>query len=55
MVIDNQVGVAVVALAIFAHAWCGRMQGPPVVLSIVGWVINVLTLIILIGCWVQLK
>lgn len=55
MYIDNQVAVAVVALAIFAHAWNGRMQGNPAVLSVIGWAINALTLLILIGCWVHLR
>jgi len=55
MVIDNQVAVAVVALAIFAHAWCGHITASPALLSGVGWAINLLTLLVLIGCWVQLK
>jgi hypothetical protein len=55
MVIDNQMGVAVVALAIFAHAWASKIQGKPRIVSAIGWVINVLTLVVLIGCWVQLK
>jgi hypothetical protein len=38
----------VVALAIVAHGWAGRMQGPPAVLSVIGWAVNIIALIVLV-------
>jgi hypothetical protein len=55
MTIDNNVtAVVIVALAIYAHAWHGRMLGRPRVLSAIGWVVNILTGIVLFLCWVRL-
>lgn len=48
---DN--GAAIVALAIFAHAWVSRLQAPPPVLSAIGWVIVVLAFIALVAVWVR--
>jgi hypothetical protein len=44
---------ALIAAAIFAHAWSGRIQGPPAVLSAMGWVIHGLTLLALLNVWVR--
>jgi len=38
-------GSAIIALAIFTHAWTSRIQGDPRVLSVVGWAMNVLTVL----------
>jgi hypothetical protein len=40
--------VLLIALAIIAHGWAGRMQGPPAVLSAIGWAINILALLALV-------
>jgi hypothetical protein len=54
MHIDTTVaGAAIVALAIFAHAWHGRITGNPVLLSVLGWVINILTALALLACWLR--
>ena len=34
-------GPAIIALAIFAHAWQGRIQGDPRILSAIGWIVQV--------------
>lgn len=44
---------AIVALAIFAHAWSGRIIAPPAVLSVIGWIVNVLAMIALLSMWVR--
>jgi len=46
-------GAALIALAILAHAWAGRLQGPPAALGVIGWVINILTIIALLAVWVR--
>lgn len=49
---DNSVTVTViVALVIYAHAWHGRILGPPRVLSAIGWVVNILAALALLSCW----
>jgi hypothetical protein len=54
MHIDTTVaGTCIVALAIVAHAWHGRMLGSPRVLSVIGWVVNVLALLALAACWIR--
>ena len=54
MEIDTHVtGSAVVALAIVAHAWQSRIQAPPQVLSIIGWIINLLVMVALLACWIR--
>lgn len=54
MHIDTTVtGTCIVALAIVAHAWQGRMVGNPIVLSAIGWVINILALLALAACWIR--
>ncbi len=54
MTIDNNVtAIVIVALAIFAHAWHGRILGNPRVLSAIGWIVNILTAIVLLLCWVR--
>lgn len=54
MHIDTTVaGACVVALAIFAHAWHGRITANPRVLSVIGWVINILAALALLGCWLH--
>ena len=54
MHIDSTVaGTCIVALAILAHAWHGRIIGNPVVLSILGWIINILTMLALLACWLR--
>jgi hypothetical protein len=53
MSIDIQTtAAAVIALVLFAHAWNGRMTGPPVLLSVIGWVVNVLAALALLAIWV---
>lgn len=49
----NVAAACVVALAIFAHAWQGRIMGNPIVLSAIGWVVNVLCALALIACWLH--
>ena len=49
----NVAGTCLVALAIYAHAWHGRMQGDPRVLSAIGWVINILCALALVRCWLH--
>lgn len=46
-------GACIVALAIYAHAWHGRMQGNPYVLSAIGWVVNILAAFALAICWLR--
>jgi len=46
-------GAALIALVIIAHAWAGRMQSPPIVLSVIAWVINVLAIAALAAVWVR--
>lgn len=41
-------GEVIVAVAIFAHAWTARIQGPPAALSAIGWVVNVLAAVALL-------
>lgn len=54
MSIDTNVtAVAVVALTIFAHAWNSRIQASPRVLSIIGWVVNILAALALLSCWIR--
>lgn len=54
MHIDTTVtGSCIVALAIFAHAWQGRILGKPRVLSVLGWVINILCALALLMCWLR--
>jgi len=53
MTLDTHNGAALLALAVFAHAWAGRLQGPPAVLSAIGWVIHVLTVVALLVVWVR--
>jgi hypothetical protein len=54
MHIDTTVtGTCIVALAIVAHAWHGRMQGNPRVLSAIGWVVNILVMLALATCWLR--
>lgn len=38
----------IVALAIVTHAWTARIVAPPRVLSVIGWVLNVLTCLALL-------
>lgn len=46
MHIANEVaGSAIIAAAIIAHSWQGRIQGDPRILSAIGWVINVLVVL----------
>ena len=46
MHIANEVaGSAIIAAAIFAHAWQGRIQGDPRILSAIGWVVNALVVL----------
>lgn len=46
-------GACIVALAIYAHAWHGRMQGNPRTMSVIGWAVNVLAAIALACCWIR--
>lgn len=46
-------GAALVALAIVAHAWVARIQGPPLLLSVIGWIINALVIVALLLVWVR--
>lgn len=56
MAIDSNVTVLViVALAIYAQAWHGRMLGSPRVLSAIGWVVNILTALVLLHCWIRFR
>lgn len=53
MSIDLQTtSAAVIALVLFAHAWCGKIAGPPALLSAIGWVVNVLAMLALLAIWV---
>lgn len=53
MSIDLQTtAAAVVALVIFAHGWNGRITGSPILLSVIGWVVNILAILALIAVWV---
>jgi len=47
-------GSTLIALAIVAHAWVSRLQGPPKVLSVIGWVLNVLVILALLALWWRL-
>lgn len=42
---------AVLALVILAHAWSARIVAPPIVLSVMGWVINILAMLALASVW----
>jgi hypothetical protein len=53
MTFDTNNGAALIALAIFAHAWVGKLKAPPPVLSAIGWVITILTVIALLVVWVR--
>jgi hypothetical protein len=46
-------GSVIVAISIFAHAWHTRIQAPPTVLSIIGWVVQGLAVIALLACWLR--
>lgn len=41
------------ALVILAHAWSSRITAPPVVLSVIGWTINVLAAFALASVWLR--
>lgn len=49
----NVAGACIVALAIYAHAWHGRIIGPPKLLSVIGWIVNVLCALALLACWLR--
>lgn len=49
--IDNN--TVVIALVILAHAWSARLQGKPSVLSVIGWAINILALVVLAALFVR--
>lgn len=53
MHIDEVSGSALVALAIFTHAWTARITAPPHVLSVIGWVMNLLTLLAIASIWIR--
>lgn len=40
--------LAIVAAAIFAHAWVGHLKAPPPVLPIVAWVVVVFMAFVLV-------
>ena len=44
-------GNTLLVLVILAHAWVSRLQGPPKVLSIIGWVLNILVILALLALW----
>lgn len=43
----------VIALAIYAHAWIGRLQGKPQLLNIIAWVVVIITMVVLLLCLVR--
>jgi hypothetical protein len=49
----NVTGTCILALAVYAHAWHGRMHGNPIVLSAIGWVVNILCALALLACWLR--
>jgi hypothetical protein len=54
MTIAHEVtGVALVALAIIAHAWSPRIVGRPAVLSAIGWIVNGLAILAIGSAWVR--
>lgn len=46
-------GSEIIALALFAHAWHGRIQANPKVLSAIGWVVNGLAALLLLLAFVR--
>lgn len=44
---------ALVAVAIFAHAWVHRISGPPQVVNACGWVVAVAFTVLICSRWVH--
>jgi hypothetical protein len=53
MDVTTNYGVALLAISVFAISWQGRLQGPPAVLSAIGWVIQALTVLAFGAVWVR--
>lgn len=41
-------GALLIAVAIFAHAWVSRLQGPPAVVNVVAWVVVTVTVLVFV-------
>jgi len=46
--------LAMIALMILAHGWQKRILGDPVLLSVIGWVINIVAIIMMVVCWYRI-